>query len=121
MRALQLHFDRRSLAFRQFWQKWSPACGHSDCAMSPSLWRRLRGRVQGVVVQGLRYCREECVERALADALRRVRGTAPRALAAHRVPLGLLLLSRQQLTVEQLRTARAAQLAAGRGELANGF
>lgn len=117
MRALQFHFDWRSLAFRQFWQKWSPACSHSDCSQSPSLWRRLRGQVQGIVVQGSRYCREECAERALADALPRVRGSAPQALAAHRVPLGLVLLSREQLTVEQLRTARAAQLAAGRGRI----
>jgi len=37
--------------------------------------------------------------------------------APRRVPLGLLLLSREQLTIEQLRQALAAQRAAGRGRI----
>ena len=82
-----------------------------------SLWGRLRGKTGGVVIQGLRYCRDECLERALTDAVRRIRQTVPRAAAPHRVPLGLLLLSRQQITVEQLRAALAAQHAAGHGKI----
>ena len=82
-----------------------------------SLWGRLRGKTGGVVIQGLRYCRDECLERALTDAVRRIRQTGPRAAAPHRVPLGLLLLSRQQITVEQLRAALAAQHVAGYGKI----
>lgn len=59
---------------------------------------------------------DKCVERALAEALGRLR-TIPKRAAAHRVPLGLLLLSREQLTAEQLRQALAAQSAAGRGRI----
>lgn len=65
-----------------------------------------------------RYCHTGCLELALVEALGRTR-RAPRhaAVASHRIPLGLLLLSRGQLTVEQLRTGLAAQRAAGRGKL----
>ena len=57
------------------------------------------------------------MERALTDALQRMRSASQRALAPHRVPLGLLLLSRRQLTAEQLRAALAAQRTAGRGRI----
>jgi hypothetical protein len=44
-------------------------------------------------------------------------GALRKAAVSHRVPLGLLLLSRQQLTTEQLRAALARQLAAGEGRI----
>jgi len=68
-------------------------------------------------MQGSRYCREDCLERAVTEALRRIRSPLRRATAPHRIPLGLLLLSRQQLTVDQLRAALATQHAAGRGKI----
>jgi hypothetical protein len=84
------------------------------------MWLRMRRRSQGVRMQGTRYCRTECLERALTEALVRARSVPERAaIAAHRIPLGLLLLSRQQLTAAQLRTALAAQRAAGCGQGAN--
>jgi len=68
-------------------------------------------------MQGARYCRPECLERALLEVLGRTRPVSQRAaVTPHRIPLGLLLLSRQQLTAEQLRTALAAQRAAGCGQ-----
>ena len=63
------------------------------------------------------YCTEHCLEHALADELRRVRPASKRVVSPHRIPLGLLLLSRGQLTVEQLRAALSAQTAAGRGRI----
>jgi len=57
------------------------------------------------------------LERALTDLLRRARSVSKSVVAAHRVPLGLLLLSRQQLTPDQLRAALAAQRAAGHGRI----
>jgi hypothetical protein len=63
----------------------------------------------------------ECLERALTDTLRQSRpipATHSRSVStSHRLPLGLLLLSRQQLTVEQLRTGLEAQRAAGHGRI----
>lgn len=117
MGTVKRHLDRWRLSRRKFWQGLAPPCGHADCRLTPSLWRRLRGRPPTVMIQGLRYCREECVERALAETLRRVRSNAQRPVATHRVPLGLLLLSRQQLTAGQLRAALEAQRTAGRGRI----
>jgi len=106
-----------SLAWRGFWRSLPPACSHRDCDRTQSVWRRLRPQPRGVVIQGLRYCEDQCGERALADALGRIRSASPRSPAPHRVPLGLLLLSRQQLTAEQLRAALRAQRTAGRGRI----
>jgi hypothetical protein len=80
------------------------------------LWKRLRWRRQGVRMAGRWYCRTECLALELGAMLRRgntARETAP----ARRIPLGLLLLSRRQLTVEQLRTALSAQREAGQGRI----
>ena len=68
-------------------------------------------------MQGARYCRTECLELALVEFLGRARAVSRRAaIASHRIPLGLLLLSRQQLTAAQLRTALEAQRTASRGK-----
>jgi hypothetical protein len=74
----------------------------------------MRHRSRGVRMQGARYCGIECLESALVEVLGRTRPIAHgAAIASHRIPLGLLLLSRQQLTAAQLRTALAAQRADG--------
>ncbi len=111
------HLDTWGLAWRELYQKLAPACGHANCLHTQSAWRRFRRRMRGVMIQGLRYCREECMEWALDDALRRIHFGLQRTAASHRIPLGLLLLSRQQLTVEQLQAALASQRAAGRGRI----
>jgi hypothetical protein len=69
-------------------------------------------------MQGARYCRTECLELALIEVFGRTRHI-PRhaAIASHRIPLGLLLLSRGQLTAEQLRAALTAQRSAGYGKI----
>jgi hypothetical protein len=66
---------------------------------------------------GSRYCLESCLERALVEQLGKPASEVPRAPAPHRIPLGLLLLSRQQLTADQLRAALEAQRDAGRGRI----
>jgi hypothetical protein len=69
-------------------------------------------------MQGNWYCRSECLERVLVESLRRAR-PLPRLepVPSHRVPLGLLLLSRQQLTAPQLKTTLEAQRTAGHGKI----
>ncbi len=81
-----------------------------------SLWRRLRRRPRGILFHGAWYCLG-CLEQVLAATLRRPQGGTKPASGARRVPLGLLLLSRQQLTIEQLRAALEAQRASGRGRI----
>lgn len=112
-----LHLDHWSLAWRQFCQKLAPQCADRSCLHTQTLWRRICKKRTGVIVQGLRYCQDECLERALISALRRARGTTTPTTVPHRIPLGLLLLSRQQITVEQLRAGLIEQRAAGRGRI----
>jgi Type II secretion system (T2SS), protein E, N-terminal domain len=114
---------RMSLASRSWssaWRNfWNPAsrCGYCGCVQSRSPWRGMGGQSRGVRMQGERYCRTECMELALVEVLGRAQA-APQSSspASHRIPLGLLLLSRQQLTAVQLRTALEAQREAVRGK-----
>ncbi len=108
----------RCLAWSDLAERLAPRCAYSGCSNADSAWRRLRRRSRGTRMQGKWYCRPECLEQILGENLRRVR-VAPRsgAVLSHRVPLGLLLLSREQLTAIQLRTALDAQRAAGQGKI----
>jgi hypothetical protein len=105
-----------SAVWRDFWERLAPGCGYCECVHAKSTWRKMRRRSGGVRLQGARYCRTECLELALIAVLGQARREPGRAaVAAHRIPLGLLLLSRKQLTALQLRTALDAQHAAGEG------
>ncbi|HME36541.1 MAG TPA: hypothetical protein VKF84_14995 [Candidatus Sulfotelmatobacter sp.] len=117
MGTASLHFDAWGPAWRDFLNQLVPRCARLDCRQTQSVWRRYRRKSRGIVIQGLRYCLEECMERALRDAVERIASVSKPALARHRVPLGLVLLSRQQLTAAQLRAALAAQRTAGRGRI----
>jgi len=117
MRTASIRFDAWSLVWRGLWQKLAPRCALPDCVHRRSVWRRLRGAGPGIVMQGVRYCLDDCLERALVTAFPRPHPGPKRAAASHRVPLGLLLLSRQQLNADQLRAALTAQRAAGYGRI----
>jgi hypothetical protein len=117
MGSASLYFDTWTLAWQEFWERLAPRCSHLDCWRTQTFWRRFRGKPRAILLQGSRYCLEHCLERALADLLWCIRSAPRSVVAAHRVPLGLLLLSRQQLTADQLRTALAAQRTAGHGRI----
>jgi hypothetical protein len=118
MGTASIHFDHVSLAWRSFWYKLGKGRASSrDCVHLQSLWRRLRGKMPEVLLDGSRCCLDACLEQVLFDAFERVRSTLKRVAVPHRIPLGLLLVSRQQLTAEQLRTALEAQRSAGHGRL----
>lgn len=114
MERIHFRFDSGLPAWRALWQKVAPCCEHEE--KRPFLiLRRLSGRKRGVRIQGSWCCLNQCLERVLGEAFRdvSVRPSAP----SHRIPLGLLLLSRQQLTVAQLREALEAQREAGYGRI----
>jgi hypothetical protein len=119
---MRLNFKARlnswSAAWREFRTKLAPQCDYCGRVYSARAWRSPARRPGGVLMQGARYCGTECLELALREALGRERPLSRRSMAApHRIPLGLILLSRRQLTAEQLREALAAQRAAGRGKI----
>ena len=64
------------------------------------------------------YCSPQCFERGARQSFARaLTNSASKRLVQHRVPLGLLMLSRGQLTNRQLRLALEAQQAGGRGRI----
>jgi hypothetical protein len=116
MGTASIHFDPWSFTWRGLWRRLAPRCGLPGCTHTRSVWGRLRA-APGIQIQGLRYCVDGCLERALAEAFGRAHSAPRRAAGPHRIPLGLLLLSRQHLTPEQLRAGLTAQRAAGRGRI----
>lgn len=105
------------LTWRDFWDQLALECESCRTVHHRSPWPQLR-RNRGLRMAELWYCRTECFELALAEILRQENPSAHReSVLLHRIPLGLLLLSRQQLTVAQLRAALDAQRNAGRGKI----
>ena len=92
-------------------------CSSPDCGHDPTI-RRLWRLTPSVRLDGLAFCFPECLEREL---LRRLQHTSslPRReqLNSCRVPLGLLMLSRGELTSEQLQQALELQKKNGTGRI----
>ena len=93
-----------------------PRCAHSGCEYR-ALWRRLLP-VHGIQLQQQWYCSPQCFEHAARRCFSRA-STTPAAppRGQHRIPLGLVLLSRGQLSNAQLRSALQAQRESGRGRI----
>jgi hypothetical protein len=94
-----------------------PVCGNLECR---SGWLHLWRSRQHPVIEGRWSCSPECTRQLVRSALAREwSGGVPTAsiVYPHRVPLGLLLLSRGVITREELRRALDRQRAAGRGRL----
>jgi hypothetical protein len=104
----RIAWQRLTCSGRDLWTSLAPDCAYSGCINPQSRLKRIYKRQRSVRLRGAQYCRAECLEMALIDVLR-MRPVPPRDPAARRIPLGLLLLSRQQITAEQLRWALAAQ------------
>lgn len=93
-----------------------PQCGNRKCR---SGWIKLwRGR-QGPVLDGEWACSPACMQELVQAAILREAGepNASRLAHQHRVPIGLVLLSRSVITQEQLRKALDAQKKTGTGRL----
>jgi Type II secretion system (T2SS), protein E, N-terminal domain len=99
--------QRWSPVWRRLRGQLAPVCAYAQCGIVRRAWRR---RPAGVRMRGMEYCRIECLELALVEILGQTQARPGSVVpASHRIPLGLLLLSRQQLTAEQLRAALEAQ------------
>jgi len=95
-----------------------PPCELPDCRTGHNAWSRLWHRRRGVRMHNTWYCSAECFEsgaaQAFAEMLARIAEQSP---VKHRVPLGLVMISRGQLSPQHLRVALEAQRVAGRGKL----
>jgi hypothetical protein len=82
------------------------------------LWRAWLEPLRGYSLDGHWYCSPECFEQALAFALGQLfPGAAQPPVVTHRVPLGLLMLSRGLVDNEQLKRALRAQKDSGSGRV----
>ena len=104
---------------RQLVSRWGERvlhCNGAGCAGTRRAWQRISNGAGSVCVHGRRYCFPDCFERELMRRLVRIRPTrAVRSRPAHRLPLGLLMVSRGELTNSQLRqTLQEQQRHSGR-------
>lgn len=100
------------------WKSLLPHCELRNRGCSGRIWRRIRGRRCGTWLHGEWYCAPQCLEAALRARLSHARPTkVPASLPPHRIPLGLLLLSRGYISDSSLRGALEAQRAHGHGRI----
>jgi len=102
------------------WQQWREhlSCNDPACADSGRIWNRVSHRAGSLRVHGVRYCFPGCFERQLQWRLTHfLSGPPAKPGRAHRMPLGLLMLSRGDIDNTQLRAALAAQRDSGRGRI----
>jgi hypothetical protein len=92
-------------------------CSSPNCAHGPTI-RRLWRPTPNVRLHGSAFCFPECLERELLRRLQHT-STASRREQVNscRVPLGLLMLSRGELTSEQLHQALDLQKKTGAGRI----
>ena len=99
------------------WRAWEsrlPHCAEAGCTDSHKLWLRRAG----MDLHGRWYCSPQCVEKAVRRYFMRAAvAVLPTPRAQHRIPLGLLMLSRGELENSQLRSALEAQRSDGRGRI----
>jgi hypothetical protein len=104
--------------FRSPCEAAAPPCGDMDCSSTRRLWRRFRWRHGTIRLHDSLYCAPSCFEAAARQRFAQLCvATIPAAPMRHRVPLGLLMISREQLTNQQLRSALEAQRGNGRQRL----
>src|SRR5258708_6954140 len=94
------------------------ACGNHACRQPRDFWNAWLGNDQGVGLQGHWYCSPECFERAaLSTFATLLPGADAAPKHAHRIPIGLLLLSRGTINDEQLKQALLLQRTRGGGKI----
>jgi len=94
-----------------------PVCALASCSRSHTLWARLRYRPCGTFLEGVFYCRPQCLESALLGQLSRLRVMSPAPPPPNRIPLGLLMVARGKLSYLEVRAALEAQRRARYGKI----
>ena len=113
MFGVQKKFD----AALQQWREYL-SCSNTGCSMQGRVWKRVSRRSSNIQVHNARYCVPACFEQELQRRFRKLNsapGVTPRA--PHRMPLGLLMLSRGDIDGQQLRAAVARQQEEGAGRI----
>lgn len=88
-------------------------CAQRDCTSVRRMWRRLAWWNGSIRLRGSSYCAPKCFENAAREYF--AAACIPNVVSPfrHRIPLGLLMLSRGELTHQQLQAALRAQQGSG--------
>jgi len=85
-------------------------CEYPQCSSKRNYWRRLFSRGHRLQLNGNWYCASRCFQAGAELSISRILlALRSRPQVLHRIPLGLLLLSRGQLSNTHLRQALARQ------------
>jgi len=115
---LLLKYHRRIVESAQHWKDRLLDCNDGECNGPSRAWRRLSNGGGSIHLDGSRYCFPECFERRLRQRFQEMQADEiPKPRAPHRVPLGLMMLSRGHVTNAQLRRALDAQQQNGSGKI----
>ena len=95
-----------------------PRCANLVCPRPPSLWQRWWARHEGTWLEENWYCSPDCFYDGLCQRLENA-GTLKlrRTAKPNRLPLGLVMLSRGEITAEQLRQALEMQRSTQSGKI----
>lgn len=93
-------------------------CENSACRERRLFWPNWLRKDQGICLQGQWYCSPKCFEHAAQSAFTRLLPSAAGGHKKnHRIPIGLLLLSRGTINDEQLKQALLMQREKGSGKI----
>jgi hypothetical protein len=104
--------------WREKLRRYFPQCAHARCREQGARLPGLRWHGLGVYLRQKWYCSPRCLLPALERSISELVPAAETPLTrGHRVPLGLLLLTRGVINEEQLRQALALQQEHGEGRV----
>lgn len=92
-------------------------CGQTTCTGAKSFWHRMRRHRNGILMEGVLYCRPECMQSSLAAHLTRLQEQPASPPPSNRIPLGLLMVARGKLSYNEVLAALEAQRRAGYGKI----
>jgi hypothetical protein len=93
-------------------------CENPACRQRRIFWPAWLRKYEGICLQGQWYCGPECFEHAAQTAFYRLLPAPEEGRKrAHRIPIGLLLLSRGTITDDQLKRALLLQREKGNGRI----
>lgn len=99
-------------------ERFARSCESAGCSRTRNSWRTWLKSGSGYLLDGHWYCSSECFEQAVITAIVQLAsGKSPAPTKPHRVPLGLLMLSRGMVSDDQLKKALKAQKECGTGRV----
>ncbi len=103
---------------KRHWESFMRHRHCSQCRRTATIWHVIRHNPAEVHLKDLWYCSPECFEKATAATLFALRTSRPKHTEVrHRIPLGLLMMSRGQVSHQQVQRALQSQRDSGRGKI----